>query len=96
MSPTDNEQSSGLTVVASASGMMTAQILKSKLESAGIAVVLDYESAGVLFGITMSGHPLSQVRLLVAHADAEEAKRILDTPPPPGWEEEALDAMPDQ
>ena len=78
----------GLTVVATVSGMLRAEILKSKLEQAGISVVLDYESAGLLFGITANGLSLSQVRLLVVDADAAEAKAILDTPPPPGWEDQ--------
>lgn len=84
----------GLTVVATVSGILRAEILKSKLEQAGIAVMLGYESAGLLFGITASGLPLSQVRLLVADADAIEAKAILDTPPPPGWEEQDLPTPP--
>ena len=78
----------GLTIVATVSGMLRAEILKSKLEQAGISVVLDYESAGLLFGITATGLPLSQVKLMVADADAAEATDILETPPPPGWEDE--------
>lgn len=89
MPPEHASQNSGLTVVATVSGMMNAQILKSKLEDAGIAALLDYESAGIIFGITASGLSLSEVRILVADQDAEEAVRLLNTPPPPGWEEEA-------
>ena len=50
----------GWTVAATVSGMLRAEILKSKLEQAGIPVVLDYESAGLLFGITANGLPLGQ------------------------------------
>jgi hypothetical protein len=85
----------GLTVVATVSGMLTAQVLQAKLEEAGIKVLLDYESASVIFGITAEGLKLSQVRLLVADQDAEEAHRILESPPPPGWEEEAT-SSPDE
>jgi hypothetical protein len=50
---------------------------------------LDYESAGVIFGITADGLKLSQVRVLVQNQYAEQAKQILDAPLAPGWEEEA-------
>jgi hypothetical protein len=89
MPPQSENQERPLTVVATVSGMLQAEILKTKLESAGIETMLRYESAGQLFGITLSGHPLSQVELLVAEDEAADAKRILETPPPEGWEEEA-------
>ena len=82
----------GLTIVATVSGMFKAEILKSQLKDAGIDAMLDYESAGILFGITMDGLKLSQVRILVADEQAEQAKQVLNTPPAPGWEEEAKDA----
>jgi len=93
--PPKQERYSGLTVVATVSGIMTAEILKSKLEDAGIPVLLDYESAGVVFGITASGLKLSQVRILVAQDDAEFAEQLLNEPPPPGWEEQATQTEPD-
>ena len=89
------ERHSGLTIVATVSGIMNAEILKSKLEDAGIPVLLDYESAGVVFGITASGLKLSQVRILVAQDDAELAEQVLNEPPPPGWEEQATQTLPD-
>jgi hypothetical protein len=73
----------GLTVVATVSGMLTAKVFKSKLEAAGIAAMLDYESAGLLFGITAGGLKLGQVRILVADQDTAEAQVILNTPPLP-------------
>jgi hypothetical protein len=69
--------------------MMKAEILKSLLQDAGIQAILDYESAGVVFGIMMDGLKLSQVRILVREQDAEQAKQLLDAPLAPGWEEEA-------
>ena len=93
--PPKQERYPGLTVIATVSGIMNAEILKSKLEDAGIPVLLDYESAGVVFGITASGLKLSQVRILVAQDDAELAERILNDPPPPGWEEQATQTPPD-
>jgi hypothetical protein len=69
--------------------MLRAEILKAKLEDAGIDAMLDYESAGLIFGITANGLQLSEVRIWVATHDAERAYDLLHTPPPPGWEEEA-------
>lgn len=95
--PTESRPShrAGLSVVATVSGMLTAQVLKSKLEDAGIAAMLDYESAGLLFGITAGGLALGQVRILVADQDAEEAQLILNTPPPPDWDSEETPPQPD-
>ncbi len=76
-------------VVATVSGMLQAELIRNCLESAGISAWLDYESAGRLFGLTVAGLKLSEVRILVSEADEALARQILDTPPPPGWEEEA-------
>ncbi|MBN1580282.1 MAG: DUF2007 domain-containing protein [Anaerolineae bacterium] len=89
MSPQSKNNKTGLAVVATVSGMMRAEILKSLLQDAGIQAILDYESAGVVFGITMDGLKLSQVRILVQEQYAEQAKQLLDAPLAPGWEEEA-------
>lgn len=80
-----------LTVVATVSGMMTAEILKSKLEDAGIRALLRYESVSLLYGLTTPGLDLSRVDVLVAESDAEQALQILSTPPEPGWEDAAED-----
>jgi len=93
--PPKPEHHPELTVVATVSGIMNAEILKSKLEDAGIPVLLDYESAGIVFGITASGLNLSQVRILVAQDNAELAEQILNEPPPAGWEEQATQTSPD-
>ena len=95
MSPLDRSSEHELAVIATTSGMLRAEILKSKLEGAGIPVVLDYEAAGHVIGITAPGLNLSQVRILVAREDAAEACRLLTTPPPEGWEEEAAESEPD-
>jgi len=91
MSPQHDPQSKGLSVVATVSGMMTAEILKSKLEDAGIPALLRYESVGILYGLTSPGLNLSKVYILVAERDAEQALQILNTAPDPGWEEGAVD-----
>lgn len=78
-----------LVVAATVSGMLHAQVLKAQLEAAGIPVMLDYESAGVVFGLTAPGLKLSEVRVWVQQDDLALAHQILDEPPAPGWEDEA-------
>ena len=90
MSPQRRPHWQGLIVVATVSGMLTAEILRSKLESAGIPALLRYESVSLLYGLTTPGLDLSQVDLLVAEPDAEQALQILSTAPAPGWEEDAV------
>ena len=95
MPPQPGSQDVELRVVATVSGMMQADILKAKLQEAGIPAILEYESAGPVIGITVGGLRLSQVRILVADQDAQDAERILTTPPPPGWEQEATTSTAD-
>jgi hypothetical protein len=54
---------------------MEAQIIKGRLESEGIPVLLSYESAGLVYGITIDG--LGEVKVMVPERLAEEAKEIL-------------------
>ena len=68
----------GLTTVYTAYGQLEAQVIKTKLESAGIPVLLDYESAGVILGITVDG--LGEVRVMVPEAMAQEAEDLLNQP----------------
>ena len=56
-------------------GSMEAEIIKSKLESFQIPVLLKFESAGHIFGITMNG--LGKVKIMVPAAFLAEAKKIL-------------------
>ena len=65
----------GLVTVYTASGQLQAQVFKTKLESAGIPVLLDYESAGLVLGITVDG--LGEVRVMVPEDLAEEARALL-------------------
>jgi hypothetical protein len=53
-----------------------AQIFKSKLEAMGIPVLLKYESASLVFGITVDG--LGAVRIMVPQAHASEAEALLE------------------
>ncbi len=54
---------------------MEAQIIKGRLESEGIPVLLSYESAGLVYGLTIDG--LGEVKIMVPKHLAEEAKEIL-------------------
>ena len=54
---------------------MEAQIIKGRLESEGIPVLLSYESAGLVYGITVDG--LGEVKVTVPKRLAEEAREIL-------------------
>ena len=69
-----------LTVIRTVPGLMRAQVLKAKLEAEGIPVLLDYESLGRVYGITVDG--LGAVRLLVPHDRAEEAEAIIEEQQP--------------
>lgn len=64
-----------LTCVRRCQGFDLAQIYKAKLEAVGIPVLLQYESAGPIYGITVDG--LGQVRVLVPSEYAEDAKVLL-------------------
>ena len=70
-----NVKRQGMTTVYRASGMLPAEVIKGRLESAGIPVLLDYESLGRVIGITVDG--LGEVRVLVPDALAEDARQLL-------------------
>ena len=55
---------------------MKAQVIKGRLESEGIPVLLSYESAGLVYGITVDG--LGEVKVMVPKHLAKEAEEILD------------------
>lgn len=57
-------------------GIDLAQVYKSKLEAAGIPVLLKYESAGLVYGITVDG--LGRVQIMVPADFAAEAESLLD------------------
>jgi hypothetical protein len=56
-------------------GEMTANVLKTHLESEGIPVLLQYESVGKVFGVMVDG--LGEVSLLVPRQSLEEARGII-------------------
>jgi len=70
-----NVHREGMTTVYRTAGLLQAEIIKGRLESAGIPVMLDYESLGRVMGITVDG--LGEVRILVPNERADEAKELL-------------------
>ncbi len=67
--------SSKLTVVYIAAGQLEAQVIKTHLESEGIPAMLHYESAGIVYGITVDG--LGEVKVLVPESLASVAREII-------------------
>jgi len=65
-----------LTTVHVAQGLLKAQVIKAKLEYAGVPVLLDYESIGPVIGITVDG--LGEVRVLVPDRYADEARALIE------------------
>ena len=66
-----------LTTVYVANGQPEAEIIKGRLETEGIPVMLRYESVGLVYGLTTDG--LGQVKVQVPSSLAQEAKEILET-----------------
>ena len=64
-----------LVTVYIASGQPEAEIIKGRLESQGIPAVLKYESAGIVFGLTVDG--LGQVKIQVPSDLSRKAKALL-------------------
>jgi hypothetical protein len=61
-------------------GQLRAQVIKTRLESEGIPVLLRYDSASIVFALTVDG--LGKVDILVPEPLAERARAILAEPAP--------------
>lgn len=57
-------------------GLLQAEVAKSKLEAFGIPAILQYESVGPIYGLTVDG--LGQVKVMVPADLAHEARRLLN------------------
>ncbi len=55
---------------------LEAHVIKGRLESEGIPVLLSYESAGLVYGITVDG--IGEVRVMVPESMEAEARMILE------------------
>jgi hypothetical protein len=64
-----------LTTIYIAGNQVEAQIIKGRLENEDIPVLLRYESAGVVYGITVDG--LGQVEVQVPSSLVQKAKDAL-------------------
>lgn len=64
-----------LVTIYAASGMLTAQVIKGKLASAGIPALLAYESLGPIYGLTVDG--LGMVRVQVPERYAADARALI-------------------
>jgi hypothetical protein len=67
------KQETKLEKVYTASGQLQAHVIKGKLESEGIPVLLQYESQ--VFALTVDG--MGEVRILVPEHLAERARQII-------------------
>jgi len=68
-----------LTVIHIAHGMLGAQVIKTKLEEAGIPALLKYDSLGPIYGFTVDG--LGEVRVLVPARHADAARALIKVEP---------------
>lgn len=64
-----------LLVVYETQGITRAEIIKSKLEGAGIPALLKYESLGPVLAVTIDG--LGKVKVLVRKEDKQAAMELL-------------------
>ncbi|HOJ52732.1 MAG TPA: DUF2007 domain-containing protein [Syntrophales bacterium] len=67
----------GWVTVAVAQGMVQAQLIKGRLESAGIRVILRYESIGQIYAVTVNG--LGEVAVVVPKEELDYAREILSS-----------------
>ena len=65
-----------LVVVCTAQGDAAAAIVKGRLESEGIPVLLSYESVGGILGVIVDG--IGEVRIMVPEPFVGDAKRVLE------------------
>ena len=83
---------SDLVTVYTSMGPLRAEVIRSKLEAAGIPVLLRYESAGLVIGITVDG--LGEVRVQVPRELADEARALIEPVDIVGEEEEEEPPLP--
>ena len=76
MSRSNHRKGSDFVVLETVQGELKAAALKSHLESQGIPVLLQYESASIIYGLTADG--LGQATLLVPREFIAEARQIIE------------------
>ena len=65
-----------LVCVRTCQGLLLGELYKSKLEAMDIPVLLKYEAAGHVFGITVDG--LGKVQVMVPSELADQARTLLE------------------
>ena len=75
-------KSMGLVTVYYAQGMLRAMVVRGALESAGIPVMLSYESVGPVIGLTVDG--IGRVEIRVPLEWEQEARDLLNVQPRSG------------
>lgn len=84
-----------LVTVYRSQGLLAAQVVKGKLEAAGVPTMLKYESAGLVFGLTIDGLGLVEVQVPVAWAD-DALALIAEQPgdaPESDWQEPQVEEI---
>lgn len=66
----------GMERVYIANGQLQGEVIRTKLEAAGIPVLLKYESLGIVMGLTFDG--LGEVEVWVPEEFGEEAIQLLE------------------
>jgi len=69
------DKSTEMTAVYVTYGNLRAEVIRTKLEAAGIPALLRYESVGLVLGLTVDG--LGQVKVLVPAQLADEARAVI-------------------
>lgn len=65
-------------VVYTSMGPLAAEVVKGRLESAGIPALLKYESVGRVYGLTLDG--LGEVQVLVSKDQEKQARELIEQP----------------
>ena len=76
-----------LVTIYESEGMLEAEVVKAKLEANGIPVLLKYDAAGQIFGMTAV--PLGRVEVQVPRDLEEDALDVLAPEEPDGLVEDA-------
>ncbi len=85
----ERKEETKLVTVYTAFGQWEAHVIKGKLESVGIPVLLSYESAGLVLGLTVDG--LGQVRVMVPEDRVVEARQALEESSPDDFPDDLRD-----
>jgi hypothetical protein len=87
-------EGSELVCVRRCQGLLLAELYRSKLTALGIPVLLLYESAGPVIGITVDG--LGEVAVMVPAEMASEASELLEEIEAAEQDGTSLDELPDE